>query len=294
MRLQYRGEEGTGLRQDRPAPVSNHRRPEQGEPRGRPGATRERQGQPHLHQSPLRAHRPSGAIQCDVAGCGRRRQEQLRAGAGADHVRRGDHSAASGHARRRAGQSRLYEHRLAGGWNRRLAQRDGRTDGRRQLPDADAVPHRDRPDQDAGRHQCQRKRYRRGEDRRSWHLHRRRLPQANLPGQGEPGAAVAADRAERRHLRCRRQRRQYRPRAQAGHDGAVQIVVDQRADVLRVPNQALRYVPSAPESADKALRSHPASSATGGAKRRSGYCATASRRRFRSLSASKTTPSPRS
>ncbi|MGA7427383.1 MAG: efflux transporter periplasmic adaptor subunit, partial [Rhodoplanes sp.] len=40
--------------------------------------------------------------------------------------------------------------------------------------------------------------------------------------------------------------------------------VDQRADVLRVPNQALRYVPSAPESADKALRSHPASSATGG------------------------------
>ena len=49
-----------------------------------------------------------------------------------------------------------------------------------------------------------------------------------------------------------------------GMTAAVQIVVDQRADVLRVPNQALRYVPSAPESADKALRSHPASSATGG------------------------------
>ena len=82
----------------------------------------------------------------------------------------------------------------------RVAQRDGRTDGRRELPDADAVPDRDRPDQDAGRHQCQRKRHRRRQGRRSGRVHRRRLPQASLRGQGEPGPPVAADRAERRHL----------------------------------------------------------------------------------------------
>ena len=50
------------------------------------------------------------------------------------------------------------------------------------------------------------------------HFHRRRVPQANLPRQSEPGAPVAADGAERRHLRRRRQRRQFGPLAQAGHD----------------------------------------------------------------------------
>jgi HlyD family secretion protein len=46
-----------------------------------------------------------------------------------------------------------------------------------------------------------------------------------------------------------------------GMTAAIQIVVDRRADVLRVPNQALRYAPSAAGSAGKGLRSHPASSA---------------------------------
>ncbi|MEZ5891005.1 MAG: efflux RND transporter periplasmic adaptor subunit [Xanthobacteraceae bacterium] len=48
-----------------------------------------------------------------------------------------------------------------------------------------------------------------------------------------------------------------------GMTAAVQIVVDQRADVLRVPTQALRYAPSAVGSTGKGLRSHPAPSAAG-------------------------------
>ena len=50
-------------------------------------------------------------------------------------------------------------------------------------------------------------------------FHRRRVPEAQLRGHRHAGAAVAADRAERRDLRRRGQRRQYRSRAQAGHDG---------------------------------------------------------------------------
>ena len=44
-----------------------------------------------------------------------------------------------------------------------------------QLPDPDAVPDRHRPDQDAGRHQCQRERHRQHQGRRQGHVHGRRL-----------------------------------------------------------------------------------------------------------------------
>lgn len=43
-----------------------------------------------------------------------------------------------------------------------------------------------------------------------------------------------------------------------GMTAAVQIIIDKRADVLRVPNQALRYAPSAAGSG-KGLHTHPAS-----------------------------------
>ncbi len=83
------------------------------------------------------------------------------------------HPAARGRARRRAGQSRLHQHRLAGGRHRGVAQRHHGADGRRELPDPDAVPDRDRPHQDAGRHQCERERHRRHQGRRQGDLHRR-------------------------------------------------------------------------------------------------------------------------
>jgi HlyD family secretion protein len=44
-----------------------------------------------------------------------------------------------------------------------------------------------------------------------------------------------------------------------GMTAAVRILVDQRADVLRVPNQALRYAPSAPGSAAPRQRPRPSS-----------------------------------
>ena len=110
------------------------------------------------------------------------------------------HRAAPGPARGCAGQSRLHQYHLAGGRHRGLAQRYCGPDGRGQLPDADAVPDRHRPHQDAGRHQCQRKRHRRHQGRQQGFLHRRRLSQAHLSGHRRPGAAVAANNPERRHL----------------------------------------------------------------------------------------------
>ena len=64
-----------------------------------------------------------------------------------------------------------------------------RPDGRGELPDADAVPDRHRPHQDAGRHQCERKRHRRHQGRQQGDLHRRRLPQAHLRGRPSPRCA---------------------------------------------------------------------------------------------------------
>ena len=68
-----------------------------------------------------------------------------------------------------------------------------------------------------------------------------------------------------------------------GMTAAVRIVVDERADVLRVPNQALRFAPSAQPLASTKRR-----------KRRSGCCAGANPQPSRSCLDWKTTASPRS
>ena len=46
------------------------------------------------------------------------------------------------------------------------------------------------------------------------------FPKRTFDGRRDPSPSVAADRAERRHLRRRGQRRQFRPGAQARHDGS--------------------------------------------------------------------------
>ena len=56
-RLQHAGEEGRGLRENRPEAVPNHRRSRRSEPVGGQGATREGQGQSGLRESELRAKR---------------------------------------------------------------------------------------------------------------------------------------------------------------------------------------------------------------------------------------------
>ena len=50
-----------------------------------------------------------------------------------------------------------------------------------------------------------------------------------------------------------------------GMTAAVQIVVDKRTDALRIPNQALRYAPSASRGAGSGLHSHPAAGGAEGA-----------------------------
>ena len=208
-----------GLRQDRSAPVSDGRRSEQSQSRRGQGAAREGQGQPRLRPAQLRPQwrgwrRPMRFPRMRST-TPRTLLDQAQAQVGVDEA---DDRAARGAARRRAGQSRLHQHRFAGGRHRRVAQRHHGPDGGGELPDADAVPDRHRPHQDAGRHQCQRKRHRRHQGGQQGALHRRRLPEAHLRRRGRAGAPVAADGAERRDLRCRGQRRQCRSGAQAGHD----------------------------------------------------------------------------
>ena len=65
----------------------------------------------------------AGADQCGFQGYPRQCQEWARPGARAGRRRRGHHRAAPGAARRRASQSRLHQHRFAGGRHRRVAQR---------------------------------------------------------------------------------------------------------------------------------------------------------------------------
>ena len=70
-----------------------------------------------------------------------------------------------------------------------------------------------------------------------------------------------------------------------GMTASTQIIIDQRSDVIRVPDQALRYTPSSVTAASKAPGAP--------AQARSGCCATGTRLRFRSCSVSTTTASPR-
>jgi multidrug efflux pump subunit AcrA (membrane-fusion protein) len=114
--------------------------------------------------------------------------------------RRRDHQAAPGGSRRSAHQPGLHQHRLAGRRDGGIAQCDSGANSRRELPDADAVPGRNRFDHHAGRHQCLRERHRRDQTRRQGVLHRRILPQPRLQRQSDGGAAVTPDHPERRHL----------------------------------------------------------------------------------------------
>ena len=104
----------------------------------------------------------TNAVSKDAVDNAKSLLEQAQAQVGVDEATIEQRQAA---ARRRPGQSRLHQHRLAGRRHRRVAQRHHGPDGRCELPDADAVPDRHRPHQDAGRHQCQRKRHRRHQGR---------------------------------------------------------------------------------------------------------------------------------
>ncbi len=73
----------------------------------------------------------------------------------------------------------------------------------------------------------------------------RRLPDRDVQRQGHPGPPAADRRAERRHLRHGHRRAEHRVQAQAGHDGQRPIEITKRTDVVRVPNTAIRFRPTA-------------------------------------------------
>jgi ribonuclease Z len=75
-------------------------------------------------------------------------------------------------------------------------------DGGGDVSNADSVSDRDRPHQDAGRHQPQRKRHRRHQGGKHSTVQRRCLSELRFPWNRCPGATIAADRVEHRHLRC--------------------------------------------------------------------------------------------
>ena len=93
------------------------------------------------------------------------------------------------------------------------------------------------------------------------------IPKRSLPGHGDPGPAVAADRAERRDLRRRGRRRQCRSGAEAGHD---------RRDPDRRRSARRRHARAEPGAALRAQRACRATPARRPAERAgSGCCATA-------------------
>ena len=116
---------------------------------------------------------------------------------------------------------------------------------------------------------------------------------------GRPGAPSAADRAECRDLRCRRRRGQSKLQLMPGMTATVKIVTDRDVNVLRVPDQALRFTPvpcaggtgrRAAGRCISAVRSTIARWANG----RSGSYAMANRISWLSAPVSTTTPSPKS
>ena len=208
LRLQHPGKGRTGLRQDRPAALRDHRQPGQGQSRRGKSPARKGQGRCRVQKDQLRAQSLAGRARIGGARCGRSGQECLRPGAGPGRARPSDDRAARGGARSGRGQSRLHRHHLAGRRHRRVPQRDAGPDRGGELPNTDAVPDRHRSHQDAGRHQRERKRHRRHQAGRQGDIHRRRLSPACFPGHGDPGPPVAANGPERGDLRCRRERRQ--------------------------------------------------------------------------------------
>ena len=197
LRLQHAGEGRPALRQDRSASVPGGRGPGCRQPGERTGAAEEGPGEPGLRQGQLRARPRTAEPRHRLARHRRQRQERLRSGRRAGEARRVDDPAAPGEPARGAGEPRLHEHHLAGRRHRRLAQRQHRPDGRGELPDADAVPDRAGPDQDAGRHQRERVRRRqRARSGRSASFTVEAYPGADVLGHGRP-------RCGKRRSRCR-------------------------------------------------------------------------------------------
>ncbi len=168
-----------------------------------------------------------------------------------------------GDPRRRAGQSRLYEHHIAGRRHCRVAQRRNGPDRRRELSDADIVSHRNGPDRFGSRYQCRRRRHRpiagrrqsersRSNPTRTGRLHGvvtqvRQSPQT-VQNVVTYNAVVSADNSAGLLM--------------PGMTATVRFEAERRDNVLRVPNQALRYVPGgfagqpgAPTSADNPVPS---------------------------------------
>ena len=186
LRLQHTGEGGPGLRQDRSAPLSGDARPI-----FRPAAARSG----HARQGPDRSRALSAT---------RRRRTRSRA----SRPRTKPTSSARTKATVKLDQALVEGAKLNLDYTDIVSPVDGtvvsrnvtRADRRRQLSDADAVSDRHRPQEDAGRHQCQRKRHRRHQGRRQGDLHRRRLSAARVPRHRDAGPPVAADGAECRDL----------------------------------------------------------------------------------------------
>lgn len=86
MRLQYRGQARTDLRQDRSPPVSEHRRSSEGQSRYREGATGKGQGIAHLCQGQPGTPRHSRQDKRRVRRRLRQREERVRSGSGTNHI----------------------------------------------------------------------------------------------------------------------------------------------------------------------------------------------------------------
>ena len=110
----------------------------------------------------------------------------------------------------------------------------------------------------------------------------RRFPSARSR-HGHPGAAGAANGPERRHLRRRGRRRQSRSALKPGMTATTRIIVDQRNNVVRVPEPGTAlYSRRSRAPAHPQRRRRPP-------KRRSGSSATAAPVALRSTSGSTTT-----
>ena len=182
-RLQLRGEEGAGDREDRSAAVRRGRRARAGELRRREGGRRPRRGA----AARRRARAQAGEVALRPGPRLRRRApdrgDERRGGGRADGGREGDAPAAERGAAPGAGEPLVHEHHLADRRRRDLAQRRRRSDGGRVAPGSGPLHDRRGPQEDAGPHE--RGRGRRGAPPAGHGLvvHRRRVPGTALQGE---------------------------------------------------------------------------------------------------------------
>ena len=141
---------------------------------------------------------------------------------------------------------------------RHLAQRGPGPDRGRVAVGAHAVHHRAGPRQDAGRHQRRRVRRRQADRGHGGHLHGRCLPGRALQGHGAPDPQRAPTVQNVVTYDAVHRRRQRGPAPQAGHDRERHLRDRAEAhDVLRVPNAALRFRPTAETWAPAQAAEHP-------------------------------------